>query len=112
MTALARINGWRGFDGIGERVKRGEFGNSPARGGWLYRCDGMPRMSGCGEELVVTRRLSKVGLKSTGWLVMYGGCFPDEKADDDQGNDLDVVLTYCPSCTVVVRQQLSEVSRG
>ena len=95
MTALARRNGWRGFDNIGERIE----------GGWLYRCDGMPTLMGCGAEVVVSRRLTRVGKKSTGWLVTYGKCFPDETADDTHGNDLDVVLTFCPSCAAAVHEQ-------
>lgn len=105
MTALARGNGWRGFDGVGEKVERGGFGHPPDKSGWLYPCDGMPRLMGCGEEMIVTRRLSRVGEKSTGWLVTYGQCFPDETADDKHGNDLDVVLTFCPSCAEVVKRQ-------
>lgn len=93
MTALAKRNGWRGFDGIGERVD----------GGYEYRCDGMPRLMGCGETVTVPRRWAKVGTKKSGWLVCYGECFPDETADDDQGHDLDVVLTFCPSCADHVR---------
>src|SRR5690606_22553684 len=57
MSDLARANGWRGFDNIAERVD----------GGWRYRCDGMPTLRGCGAEVTVTRRLTRVGLKSTGW---------------------------------------------
>lgn len=97
MSEEARRNGWRGFEGIGERVERGGFGHPPSRGGWLYRCDGMPTMRGCPEELIVTRRLARVGLKSTGWLVCYGR--------DEDGDDLDVVLTFCPSCAAIVREQ-------
>lgn len=100
MTALARSNGWRGFDGIGERVE----------GGWLYRCDGMPTLRGCPEEVVISRRFARVGEKSTGWLVTYGGCFPDEESDDGKGNDLDVVLTFCPRCTAVVKEQDARAS--
>lgn len=95
MTALARRNGWRGFDNIGERVA----------GGYEYACDGMPRLNGCGERVIVPRRWAKVGAKKSGWVVMYGQCFPDEAADDEHGNDLDVVLTFCPSCAEVVAQQ-------
>lgn len=95
MSAEARSNGWRGFDGIGEKVD----------GGWLYRCDGMPSMSGCGEQITVPRRFARVGTKSTGWLVTYGQCFPEEAGDDKHGNDLDVVLTFCPSCAAVVKEQ-------
>jgi len=94
MSALARQNGWRGFE-IGDRVK----------GGYLYRCDGMPTLQGCGGETVVTRRWSKVGLKSTGWYVCYGTDLPSGKGDDGKGNDLDVVLTFCPVCAPVVLAQ-------
>ena len=88
MSDLARQNGWRGFDGIGEKVE----------GGWLYRCDGMPSMFGCGEDVVITRRFARPGMKSTGWLVTFG-------VDDDGTDDLDVVLTFCPSCAKVVKEQ-------
>jgi len=107
VSALARSNGWRGFDNIGERVEKGHFGYPPERGGWLYRCDGMSRITGCGEEWIVTRRLALIGKKKSGWLVIYGGCFPDEESDDGNGNDLDVVLTFCPSCAAVVTEQMS-----
>lgn len=85
MSAEARKNGWRGFDGIGQREK----------GGYLYRCDGMPSPVGCGSEVIVPRRLTRVGMKATGWLVCYG-------MDDDNSDDKDVVLTFCPQCAVVV----------
>lgn len=88
MSDLARKNGWRGFDGIGEKVD----------GGWLYRCDGMPRVFGCGQDVVITRKYARVGTKSTGWLVTYG-------LNDDGSDDLDVVLTFCPSCAAVVKEQ-------
>lgn len=109
MSALARRNGWRGFDGIGEKVERGEFGHGPQRGGWQYYCDGMPGPMGCGESIVVPRRWARVGAKSTGWLVIYGlEAIDPKKPYDDLGNlyeDHDVVLTYCPSCAAVVREQ-------
>ena len=95
MSALARRNGWRGFDGIAERVD----------GGWLYRCDGMPHPMGCGSEAQVSRKFSRVGIKSTGWLVCYGEEFPPDPGDDGKGHDLDVVLTFCPSCRAVVEAQ-------
>ena len=95
MSALARANGWRGFDGIGERVDKGEFGHGPTRGGWRYCCDGMPTMRGCGQEVTVSRRFSRVGKKSTGWLVCYG-------QDFDGTLDTDVVLTFCPSCAATL----------
>lgn len=85
MSAEARANGWRGFDGIGQRTE----------GGHLYLCDGMPSQFGCGAELVVTRQLARVGKKSSGWLVCYG-------LDDDNTDDKDVVLTFCPRCAAVV----------
>ena len=108
VSAGARANGWHGFDNIGERVDKGEFGNPPARGGWLYRCDGMPRQMGCGAELITTRRLARVGVKSSGWLVTYGlepkpgmpGRFDDPSQWEE---DHDIVLTFCPSCAAVVQ---------
>jgi hypothetical protein len=104
VSALARRNGWRGFDGIGTKVERGEHGNPPTRGGWRYYCDGMPTLMGCGSEVVVTRRFTKVGKKATGWLVCYGRDLPED-SDDGKGNDLDVVLTFCPRCAAVVLEQ-------
>jgi hypothetical protein len=95
MTAIARANGWHGFDSIGEKVP----------GGTRYLCDGMPHLMGCSQETTIRRPWSKVGIKGLGWLVMYGSCFPDERADDDAGNDFDVVLVFCPSCAAVVREQ-------
>jgi len=87
-AATARANGWRGFDGIGERVD----------GGYLYGCDGMPTQMGCGAQVIVPRRLARVGKKSTGWLVCYG--------QDFDGTDIkDVVLTFCPRCALVVHAQ-------
>ena len=88
MSALARRNGWRGFEGIGERVD----------GGWLYRCDGMPTPMGCGAEVVVPVRYARVGVKASGWLVCYGLDDPGAPGDDGKGNDLDVVLTFCQPC--------------
>ena len=95
MSAEARRNGWNGFHNIGDRVD----------GGYLYRCDGMPSLMGCGEEVVVSRKFARVGTKKSGWLVCYGITFPGEVSDDGKGNDLDVVLTFGPKCAAVVRQQ-------
>lgn len=109
MSALARRNGWRGFD-IGERVEKGGFGHEPKRGGWLYTCDGMPTPMGCGATVVVPRRWSKVGAKrGSGWLVCYG-LEPDTLDTDIRDRehwheDTDVVLTYCPRCAAVVAEQ-------
>lgn len=94
MTTLARENGWRGFDSLGDRVP----------GGWEYLCDGMPRAMGCGAAVTVPRSWSKIGAKSSGWLVAYG-------RDDEGGDDLDVVLKFCPSCALVVLQQDEERRR-
>jgi len=82
MSELARANGWRGFDGLGERVK----------GGYEYRCDGMPSPMGCGQDITVPRAWVRVGIKKSGWLVCYG-------ENEDGTPDLDVVLTFCPRCT-------------
>lgn len=84
MSALARANGWRGFDGIGERVP----------GGYEYQCDGMPTLMGCPQSITITRRWTTVGAKKSRWLVCYGL--------DDDGPDTDVVLTFCPTCAAVV----------
>jgi hypothetical protein len=96
MTALARQNGWDGFETAGTKVS----------GGYEYVCDGKPGGLGCGNTIKTTRRYSVVGRKKTsGWLVCYGLCFPDEKADDEYGHDLDVVLAFCPSCAAIVLEQ-------
>jgi hypothetical protein len=110
MSATARRNGWTGFD-IGEKVAKGEFGHGPPRGGWLYHCDGMPTMTGCGSTVVVPRRWSRVGVKkNSGWYVCYGmepkPGTPGEFDDPEQWKeDEDVVLTFCPSCAKVVKDQ-------
>ncbi len=76
MSELAHANGWRGFDGIGERTE----------GGYEYICDGMPSPMGCGESIVVTR----VEVKKSGWFVCYG-------QNDDGTPDRDVALTFLPA---------------
>ncbi|MFF7293198.1 hypothetical protein ACFY9N_11770 [Microbacterium sp. NPDC008134] len=88
MSELARKNGWHGFDSIGDKVP----------GGYEYLCDGMPTSFGCGETLTITRKLARVGQKRSGWLVMYG-------AEENDRDDVDVVLTFCPECAKVVRAQ-------
>lgn len=102
MSDQARANGWKGFDGLAERVE----------GGWLYRCDGMPRITGCGSEVVVTRRWARIGKKKSGWLVTYGlepkpefGDRARFDAPEQWEEDHDVVLTFCPSCTIIVEEQ-------
>jgi hypothetical protein len=102
MSRLARRNGWRGFDGIGERVDCG----------WRYDCDGMPSPFGCGETVTVPRRWTKVGTKrASGWLVCYGlePKTPQTRFDDRSGwvEDHDIVLTYGPACAEVVRKQMT-----
>lgn len=89
MTAPAREYGWRGFDDLGAKV----------RGGHEYTCDGMPTPGGCGESMVTTRKLTRVGVKKSGWLVCYG-------LDEDGAPDLDVVLTFCPECAKIVESQM------
>jgi len=95
----ARANGWRGFEGIGERVP----------GGYQYDCNGMPTMMGCGGQVVVSRRWARVGIKKSGWLVCYGmePKTPDSRFDDPDSwfEDQDVVLTFCPSCAAVVEKK-------
>lgn len=82
MSAIARANGWRGFDTAGsvERVD----------GGWEYACDGLPSPMGCGSRVVVQRKWTTTGRKKDGWLVVYGLDGPDD--------DPDVVLAFCASC--------------
>lgn len=77
MSAEARENGWRGFDGIGQREK----------GGYLYRCDGMPTQVGCGSEIVVRERGP--------WAFVTGGSTPVVVAAVD-GNDPPTVDVACP----------------
>jgi hypothetical protein len=98
VSALARRNGWRGFDNAGavERVD----------GGWEYVCDGMPHPLGCGGRITVSRRWKTVGTKKDGWLVCYGLDGPSNVPFSEHTEpDLDVVLTFCPSCAAVVREQ-------
>lgn len=111
-TIVAADDGWHGFDGIGEKVEKGSFGYGPKRGGWLYRCDGMPTLLGCGAEVIVPRRWSRVGKKKgSGWLAVYG-LEPKPGAEgwfdrpEDWQEDHDVVLTFCPSCAAVVTEQM------
>lgn len=100
MSSQARRNGWRGFENIARKAERG----------WYYVCDGMPTMMGCGATVTVMRRWSRVGVKSSGWLVCYGlepkpgteGRFDDPSQWEP---DEDVVLTFCPSCRLVVEKQ-------
>jgi hypothetical protein len=85
-----------GFQGIGEKV----------HGGWLYHCDGMPSMLGCGRTTIVPRRFNRVGRKKTGWLVCYGlePNTPHSRFDspEEWHEDHDIVLTFCPECAEVV----------
>jgi hypothetical protein len=102
MSAEARRNGWQGFDGIAEKVDDG----------WEYTCDGLPTYFGCPERVIVTRRWTTAGTKKAGWVVCYGkeakpgapggGRFA---VAEDWEDDPDVVLTFCPSCAAVVREQ-------
>lgn len=109
MSVLARENGWRGFEELGTKVDRGMFGEPPHTSGWLFKCDGMPTPMGCGQEIVVTRRWTRVGTKKSGWLVMYGlepDTYQSDLNDPNQlHEDKDVVLTFCPSCAAVVLRQ-------
>lgn len=106
MNEIARENGWQGFRSIGRRVEGS---------GWEFTCDGMPTMMGCGAAVYVPRRWSKVGPKSSGWLVTYGKApkpeFGESASVDEPEkwqDDRDVVLAYCPSCRIVVEQQEAE----
>ena len=104
MSEQARRNGWKGFD-VAERV----------HGGYRYICDGMPSMMGCGVDVIVPRKWTRTGEKKSGWLVVYGlepkpgtpGRFdnPEEWEEDH-----DVVLTFCPRCAAIVRDQ--DAARG
>lgn len=64
-------------------------------GGWLYVCDGLPTLMGCGDEIIVTRQYKRTGIKSSGWLVCNG---IDEHGKDEP----EIGLTFCPSCALVV----------
>lgn len=67
-------------------------------GGWIYVCDGRPTPHGCETSTLRPRRIASPGLKSDGWLVLFGL----KNFDED---DSSVVLTYCPGCAVVVASQ-------
>lgn len=79
MSALARRNGWRGFDGIGEKFDRGTE----------YRCEGAGFGADCEGTTFRTKPWTTVGKKRGGWVVLYG-------ANDDSTDDHDVVLVLCP----------------
>ena len=116
MSALARQNGWRGFDDLGQRVERGGFGHEPKTGGWMYSCDGMPWITGCGQTVIVPRRWTRVGIKKSGWMVCYGlESKPGTRGELDDPSqweeDHDIVLTFCPRCAVIVKQQDAERGR-
>lgn len=94
----ARANGWAGFDNLGLRVP----------GGWQFDCAGMPTLMGCGGQVTVPRRWTRVGVKKSGWLVCYGlepkpGSEGRFDVPDDWEEDHDVVLTFCPRCAAVVQ---------
>lgn len=102
MSEEARRNGWNGFD-VAEKVE----------GGWMYVCDGMPRITGCGQHTIITRKFARVGLKKSGWLVCYGlepkPEFGNKALFDEPSQwqeDHDIVLTFCPSCTGIVQDQM------
>lgn len=98
MSGEARANGWRGFENAGA-VQRVD-------GGYEYVCDGLPSPMGCGARVVVTRKWTAIGKKKSGWLVCYGLAGPDDMPFDQMIEpDLDVVLTFCPSCAAVVKEQ-------
>ena len=90
MSERAYANGWRGFNGLGERVK----------GGYEYRCDGMPTLMGCGESVTVPREWTTIGIKKSRWMVCYG--LLDVDGQEDMDEDMDVVLTFCPKCAAIV----------
>ena len=62
-------------------------------GRWTTRCDGMPTMLGCGEEIETSVPYSRPSekLKPSGWLICYG-------KDWDGTSDRKIVLAFCPSC--------------
>jgi hypothetical protein len=95
MSLIARENGWRGFDGIGDKTA----------GGYEYGCDGMPTLMGCGESVIVTRRWTRVGVKKTRWFVCYG-------LGEDGEPALDVVLAFCPRCAGIVATQTPGIGPG
>ena len=106
MNQAARDNGWLGFDSLGERV----------HGGWLYRCDGQPTMMGCGAEKQTSRKLTRTGVKKDGWTVVYGkepkeGTEGHVDKPDEWEEDHDVVLIFCPSCTLIVAEQEAKLNR-
>ena len=90
MTNQIQVSDGHDFSDIATRV----------HGGYMYMCDGMPSLAGCGNDVVVPRMWSKTGTKSSGWLVIHA-----EDPDGTQHDD--IVLTFCPSCAAVVREQLA-----
>jgi hypothetical protein len=92
-TRLVTVEFVPGFEGIGERVTTDD---GYKRGGWRYQCDGMPSLAGCHSEIVVPRRYVRFGIKPSGWWVTWG-------EDEDWKPDKDLVLTFCPRCTAIIR---------
>lgn len=97
-------NGWNGFE-VAKRV----------HGGYQYDCDGMPTLMGCGAQVTVPRKWTRVGKKKSGWLVCYGmePNSDDSRFDDPDAwhEDHDIVLTFCPRCTLVVEESDKALGR-
>lgn len=78
MSATARRNGWRGFEGIGQKLDLGTE----------YTCEGAGFGADCEGSTFRTKPWTTVGKKHGGWVVLYG-------VDDDGTDDTDVVLVLC-----------------
>lgn len=67
---------------------------------WTTLCDGMPRLTGCGNEIETSVPYKRPGLKSSGWLITYG--------HDGYKDDKTFLCAFCPECAVIVQQQMKE----
>lgn len=65
-----------------------------------YQCDGMPTMSGCGEQITISVPYVKEGRKKSGWLVTHA-------TEDMQGTPSIPIhlMFFCPACAAVVEEQ-------
>jgi hypothetical protein len=66
----------------------------------------MPTMMGCPSEIAPTRPYVRPGRKRSGWLVVEG------IGDDGKPVIPQALLHFCPSCAIVVLDQIAkEVKR-
>lgn len=68
-----------------------------------YQCDGMPRMSGCGNETTISVPYVREGRKKSGWLVTHA-------TEDLKGTPTVPIhlLFFCPSCADIVERQIAD----